>query len=110
MPQWACRRENDGLHRGMLAALLAVAFLFAPVTLADETTKPEDSGAPPAVTESKLYRPTRMPDRIVLTWEDDPTTTQAVTWRTSTEVEAGFAEVGAEIEHCGGHPFVRPKS
>ncbi len=93
MPHWACRQENDHLHRGMLAALVTVAFLLAPVTLADEPTKPEDPGAPPAVTASELYKPTRMPDRIVLTWEDDPTTTQAVTWRTSSEVEAAFAEI-----------------
>ena len=34
-----------------------------------------------------------MPDRIVLTWVDDPTTSQAVTWRTSTEVAIGKAEL-----------------
>jgi PKD repeat protein len=33
------------------------------------------------------------PDRIVLTWTDDPATTQAVTWRTDTSVETGFAEI-----------------
>ena len=34
-----------------------------------------------------------MPDRIILTWSGDPKTTQAVTWRTSTEVKLGFAEI-----------------
>lgn len=33
------------------------------------------------------------PDRIVLTWNDDPTSTQAVTWRTNDSVETAFAEV-----------------
>jgi 3',5'-cyclic AMP phosphodiesterase CpdA len=39
------------------------------------------------------YAPSLIPDRIVLTWEDDPRTTQSVTWRTSTEVQKGMAEI-----------------
>lgn len=42
----------------------------------------------------ELHRPGAFPDRVVLTWAEDPTTTQAVTWRTSTEVPAGQAQVG----------------
>ena len=38
-------------------------------------------------------RPTRQPDRIVLTWEADPTTTQAVTWRTDSTVTEALAEI-----------------
>ncbi len=34
-----------------------------------------------------------MPDRIVLTWTGNPCTTQAVTWRTSTDVKLGLAEI-----------------
>lgn len=45
------------------------------------------------VTREALYRPTAMPDRVVLTWTGDPRTSQAVTWRTSTEVERGVAEI-----------------
>jgi 3',5'-cyclic AMP phosphodiesterase CpdA len=45
------------------------------------------------VPASLFYRPTALPDRIVLTWEGDPTTTQAVTWRTSTDVARAFAEI-----------------
>lgn len=40
-----------------------------------------------------VYRPTVLPGRIVLTWSDDPATTQSVTWRTSTEVVQGLAEI-----------------
>ncbi|MCP4641371.1 MAG: metallophosphoesterase, partial [bacterium] len=39
------------------------------------------------------------PDQIMLTWSDDPRTTQTVQWRTSTEVKAGvvrWKEKGAE--------------
>ncbi len=45
------------------------------------------------VKPAEMYAPTPMPDRIVLTWSGDPTTTQSVTWRTSTEVTAGKAEL-----------------
>src|SRR5690606_14884008 len=45
------------------------------------------------VPDATLYAPTPMPDRIVLTWCDDPRTTQAVTWRTSTDVTVGVAEL-----------------
>ncbi len=49
-----------------------------------------------AVAEVKpaaMYKPTAMPDRIVLTLSGDPRTTQSVTWRTSTEVQHGIAEI-----------------
>ncbi len=45
------------------------------------------------VKPAEMYAPTPMPDRIILTWSGDPTTTQSVTWRTSTEVAVGKAEL-----------------
>lgn len=33
------------------------------------------------------------PDRIILTWSADPTTTQSVTWRTDTTVHKSYAQV-----------------
>jgi acid phosphatase type 7 len=45
------------------------------------------------VKPAEMYEPTPMPDRIVLTWAGDPTTTQSVTWRTSTEVASAKAEL-----------------
>jgi hypothetical protein len=38
-------------------------------------------------------RPSAVPDRIVLTWETDPATSQAVTWRTDATVSQGTVEV-----------------
>ncbi|PZX56068.1 calcineurin-like phosphoesterase family protein [Algoriphagus ratkowskyi] len=35
---------------------------------------------------AQTFLPTTFPDRIILTWSDDPMTTQSVTWRTSAEV------------------------
>lgn len=49
--------------------------------------------APPIAMPAEVHRATVLPDRIILTWADDPTTTQAITWRTSTEVAHGFAEI-----------------
>lgn len=40
-----------------------------------------------------MYPPSPIPDRIILTWSDDPATTQSVTWRTDTSVESAFAEI-----------------
>src|SRR5690606_5577505 len=40
-----------------------------------------------------LHQPTRIPDRVILTWNGDPTSTQAVTWRTSTAVDQAVAEI-----------------
>lgn len=40
-----------------------------------------------------LNKPTGVPDRIILTWSNDPSTTQSVTWRTDTSVAEGWAEI-----------------
>ncbi|MCH7761909.1 metallophosphoesterase family protein [candidate division TA06 bacterium] len=37
--------------------------------------------------------PSAIPDRIVLTWRDNPVTSQAVTWRTDSTVKQAFAEI-----------------
>lgn len=47
--------------------------------------------APPP--EVEMYRPTVMPDRVVLTWAGDPATSQAVTWRTDTSVKSAVAQI-----------------
>lgn len=39
------------------------------------------------------FPPGPVPDRIVLTWNGDPATTQAVTWRTDTTTAEAYAEV-----------------
>ncbi len=37
--------------------------------------------------------PTRVPDRVILTWNGDTATTQSVTWRTDTGVTAGVGQI-----------------
>ncbi len=44
-----------------------------------------------AVKPADYYKPTAMPDRVVLTLNGDPRTQAAVTWRTSTEVQKALA-------------------
>lgn len=45
------------------------------------------------VASSEMYRPSAMPDRIILTLNGDPRTTQTVNWRTSVDVSKGLAEI-----------------
>lgn len=49
-------------------------------------------GDVPAVPLKEAHRPSAMPDRVILTWAGDPATSQAVTWRTSTDVAKGIAQ------------------
>ena len=46
-----------------------------------------------AIKPAEAYAPSVLADRVVLTLNEDPQTTQTVTWRTSTEVAIGFAEI-----------------
>jgi len=43
--------------------------------------------------EPEWMQPSVHPDRIVLNYGADPTTTASVTWRTSTEVDTAYAEI-----------------
>jgi len=46
-----------------------------------------------AVKPADYYKPTAMPDRVVLTLNGDPRTSAAVSWRTSVEVTQGMVEI-----------------
>lgn len=45
------------------------------------------------VTDEKLYAPTAMPDRVLLSWKGDPAHSQAITWRTDTSVKEAYVEL-----------------
>lgn len=45
------------------------------------------------VPDADIYRPTPVPDRIILTWAGDPATTAAVTWRTDKSVVGAQAQI-----------------
>jgi acid phosphatase type 7 len=79
-----------GLH-SLLVALLAG------VLMTHESLGQRELRVGPTVDFAEVYRPSLLPDRIVLTWTGDPATTQDVTWRTSPDVTQALAEI-AEAE------------
>ncbi len=48
---------------------------------------------PVAFPEKAAHAPRPLPDRVVLTWNGDPATTQAVTWRTDPSIVRSLAEI-----------------
>ncbi len=54
---------------------------------------PDHQHPPRQVKPAEFCAPSPIPDRIILTWTQDPATTQAVTWRTSTDIVQGVAEI-----------------
>lgn len=56
---------------------------------------------PIKVPDEVLYKPSPIPDRIILTPIGDPARQMAVTWRTDTTVTTGFAQI-APAEHGPG--------
>ncbi len=48
---------------------------------------------PMKLIDAALHAPSAMPDRVLLSWEADPATSAAVTWRTSDVVDQGLAEI-----------------
>lgn len=51
-----------------------------------------DGWLPQPYAPSAAHAPRPLPDRIILTWSDDPATTQSVTWRTDVSVKHGYVE------------------
>lgn len=76
----------------LLAVLPALCPLSADHAAAQDPT-PDVIKLVPKVEPVEFARPSILPDRIVLTWAADPTTSQAVTWRTSVDVQRGLAEI-----------------
>ena len=62
------------------AAFIAAMFLYLSFT----TDNAQNTGP---------YPPQPTPDRIILSWSDDPATTQSVTWRTDVSVKKAYAEI-----------------
>lgn len=60
----------------------------------------------PTLDPKILHAPSRSPDRVILTWAGDPATTQAVTWRTSTDV----LRAAAQIAEAEDGPLFKPKA
>ena len=77
-------------HALSVGVLLVTAVLL-PELCAQEVKKAVPP--PPVADPVEVHRPSLRPDRIILTWASDPTTSQSVTWRTSPTVKQGLAEL-----------------
>ncbi len=79
----------------------------------ESTPKESDNTLPsgPASVPAKLtHEPKRLPDRIILTWADDPCTTQSVTWRTSVAVQASLGQIALSEVGPGFDPIGKKSS
>jgi 3',5'-cyclic AMP phosphodiesterase CpdA len=63
----------------------------------DEHEHAQEHKTPRRVDDKEIYKPSAVPDRIILTWTGDPAHSQAVTWRTDESVTEAVAEI-AESE------------
>jgi 3',5'-cyclic AMP phosphodiesterase CpdA len=89
-------RDAPRAHR-ILLALGAVGALFASgINVAQSQSEPT-----PAYPAADKHRPSTLADRIVLTYEGDPATTQSVTWRTDTTVKTAQAQIAKAGEGPG---------
>lgn len=66
-------------------------FIFVAASLNIFSQPPKKNRAPE--NPQFNYKPSQKPDRILLTWTDDPATSQTVTWRTDTSVAKAYAEI-----------------
>jgi 3',5'-cyclic AMP phosphodiesterase CpdA len=83
----------NGYLRTAERHMLLVAGLFCLLTHSALAHDDHEHEPPKAVDEATLYRPTAMPDRLMLTWHADPARSQAVTWRTDSTVRKAFAQL-----------------
>jgi hypothetical protein len=83
---------SQKLFRRWTFAVMAI-FVLANASAAFAHEGEDHDHAPSQAKPAEVYKPTTLPDRIVLTWAGDPATTQAVTWRTSVEVTKAIAEI-----------------
>ncbi|MCU0961869.1 MAG: metallophosphoesterase family protein [Pirellulaceae bacterium] len=94
-----------GVFQHVLTGTLLLGLLSCPAFGA-AAHEDEHEHAPAPANPADTYRPSVLPDRVILTWTGDPATTQSVNWRTSTAVAAGQA--CAEIALAGPGPdFVK---
>ena len=78
--------------RFFLSSVLIVLLLFVSVGLRAED-RVSSVRVTPLVPVEEQWKPSAVPDRIVISWSDDPSTTMSVTWRTDTTVRQAVAEI-----------------
>src|ERR1700754_3314062 len=83
-------------HRAMLVGALATAMFAGAWNVAQSQNEPT-----PAYPQADKHRPSTLPDRVMLTWEGDPATSQSVTWRTDATVKTAQAQIALSGEGPG---------
>lgn len=73
--------------------LAALAVSIASTALVAHEGQDHPHPPPPAVAPAEAHRPSRLPDRVVLSPGADPARGAAVAWRTSTDVPRAFAQL-----------------
>jgi 3',5'-cyclic AMP phosphodiesterase CpdA len=79
--------------RGAARAIFSVGLAVTSLASLGDAVAHEGEHHPIAVQPAEMYRPTAIPDRIVLSWDADPRTGATVNWRTSTDVTQAWAEI-----------------
>ena len=75
-----------------LAFIIAANSLLTVAVLAHDDESHGQHAAPRKVEYKEQYKPSPIPDRIILTWSADPATTQDVSWRTDDTIEQSLIE------------------
>ena len=66
------------------------AFASLPISVPALAQQPPSA---PLRTKPKEYPPSSTPDRVILTWSGDTSTTQSVTWRTDTSIATAVGQI-----------------
>ena len=86
-------RRTPVAHRAMLVGALTTAMFAGAWNVAQSQNEPT-----PAYPQADKHKPSTLADRVVLTYEGDPATSQSVTWRTDATVKTAQAQVALSGE------------
>ena len=80
--------------------------IFVSLTFSDGLAQLREKNLPPEHPQIS-FKASPKPDRIILTWTEDPATTQTVTWRTDTTVEQAYAQIALADASPSFHDYAK---
>ncbi|HTN01891.1 MAG TPA: fibronectin type III domain-containing protein, partial [Planctomycetaceae bacterium] len=78
---------------GLLAIVAGISLYRSSIRTGPSAETAMADSEPARVADEDLHRPTRLPDRVILTFAGDPARTAAVNWRTDLSVSRGVAQI-----------------
>lgn len=78
--------------RRLVLVLSCLVFLVA-LAVWNNPAETQETVKPAKVDDKIQHQPSAVPDRIILNWQGDPARSQAVSWRTSSQVTRALAEI-----------------